>query len=113
MTMREPSNPRFGSAEHACATALIDLALAEDLRERGDLTSDATIPSEAQGAARFEARTEGVIAGLPVVALLAERFAPGAEWKAVVDDGDHVASCAVVGRISGAMRSLLGMERTA
>ena len=62
----------FGPAEAANATNLIDLALAEDLAQVGDITASSTIPSQARGAARFVARTEGVIAGLPVVALLAE-----------------------------------------
>jgi nicotinate-nucleotide pyrophosphorylase (carboxylating) len=111
--MPQPEHLRFGPAERACAAVLIDLALAEDLGERGDLTSAATIPEGAQGAARFAARSEGVVAGLPVVALLAERFALDAGWTPLASDGDHVAPAAVVGRVAGAMRSLLAMERTA
>ncbi len=104
---------RYGRAERARAEALIDLALVEDLGERGDLTSMLTIPSQAQGAARFAARSGGVIAGLPIVALLAARFDLAATWQVLVDDGDPVAPGAVLARVAGPMRSLLAMERTA
>ncbi len=103
----------FGPAETANATTLIDLALAEDLGQIGDITASATIPSQARGAARFVARTKGVIAGLPVVALLAERFDLGSRWRTLVHEGDLVARGTEVARVAGPMRSLLAMERTA
>jgi len=108
-----PNDPRFGPAERANAAALIDLALVEDLGAVGDLTSTATIPSQARGAARFAVRSEGTIAGLPVVALLAGRFPLGDGWQALVDDGDRVAAGTLIARIAGPMRSLLAMERIA
>jgi nicotinate-nucleotide pyrophosphorylase (carboxylating) len=111
--MPRPARQRFGPAERSNALALIDLALAEDLGPLGDLTSTATIPAHARGAARFAARAEGIIAGLPVVDLLTERFAPGAGWQTMVADGDHVAPGAIIARLAGAMRSLLALERTA
>jgi nicotinate-nucleotide pyrophosphorylase (carboxylating) len=111
--MSRPARPEFGPAERSNALALIDLALAEDLGPLGDLTSSATIPAHAQGAAHFTARTEGIIAGLLVVALLAERFGIGAGWQTLVEDGDPVAAGAVIARLVGAMRSLLALERTA
>ncbi len=107
-----PNEPRFGPAERANAEELIDLALDEDLGSIGDLTSDATIPSHAQGAARFAARSPGTIAGLPVVELLAGQFPLGA-WQALASDGDRVAVGTVIARIAGPMRSLLAIERTA
>jgi nicotinate-nucleotide pyrophosphorylase (carboxylating) len=108
-----PDNKRFGPAERSNAAALIEMALAEDLGEVGDLTASATIPSQAQGAARFVTRSEGVIAGLPVVAMLAERFELGANWRAFVEDGDRVGRGTVVARVAGPLRALLAMERTA
>jgi nicotinate-nucleotide pyrophosphorylase (carboxylating) len=111
--MSRPEPPRFGPAQRSNALALFDLALAEDLGQAGDLTSIATIPDDARGAAHFTARTDGVIAGLPVVALLAERFGLGAGWQALIADGDRIAPGAVIARLAGAMRLLLAMERTA
>jgi nicotinate-nucleotide pyrophosphorylase (carboxylating) len=107
------NDPQFGDAERANASTLIDLALAEDLGRVGDLTATLTIPSRARGAARFVARSAGVIAGLPVVALLAERFELVEGWRAFVDDGDSVAAGTAIARVDGPLRSLLAMERTA
>jgi nicotinate-nucleotide pyrophosphorylase (carboxylating) len=111
MTDGNPS--AFGPAETANAATLIDLALAEDLGQVGDLTATATIPSQARGAARVVARTEGVIAGLPVVAMLAERFELGPHWQPLARDSDRVTPGTEVARVAGPMRSLLAMERTA
>ena len=43
-------------------------ALAEDLGRAGDVTSIATIPEDLQARAEVVARSDGVIAGLPLVA---------------------------------------------
>jgi nicotinate-nucleotide pyrophosphorylase (carboxylating) len=103
----------FGPRERANAATLIDLALAEDLGQAGDLTANVTIPSQARGSALFVTRSEGTIAGLPVVALLAERFDLAASWQAFAGDGDRVAPGTVLARIAGPLRSLLALERTA
>jgi nicotinate-nucleotide pyrophosphorylase (carboxylating) len=105
--------PEFGAAERRNAEVLIDLALAEDLGQSGDLTAMVTIPSEARGAARFVTRAEGVVAGLPVVAILARRFELGVSWQPLVDDGDRVPPGTAIARVAGSMRSLLALERTA
>ena len=42
---------QFGDRERCNALALISLAMKEDLGEAGDITSSATIPSDAHGAA--------------------------------------------------------------
>ena len=108
------SPPAFGPAERANAEALIGLALAEDLGDRGDLTAEATIPAEARGAARFVAREAGVLCGLPVVAMLAERFGLAGGFSrrprrrrpaAAGRDGSP--------RVEGSQRAILAMERTA
>src|SRR5438105_275071 len=79
--------PRFGAAERGNAEVLISLALAEDLGPTGDLTAQATIPSDAFGAARFVTRAFGVLAGLPVVGRLAARsqVTPGTTIEIEVD----------------------------
>ncbi len=105
--------PEFGAAERRKAEELIDLALAEDLGQSGDLTATVTIPSQAGGVARFVTRTEGVVAGLPVVAILAGRFELGDFWQPLVGDGDRVPPGTVIARVAGSIRSLLALERTA
>ncbi|CAN5670473.1 carboxylating nicotinate-nucleotide diphosphorylase [soil metagenome] len=113
MTTPVAEPPRFEQAELENAKALIDMALAEDLGPAGDVTALATIPAEAQGAARFVSRASGVLAGLPVVALLADLFDLGAGWEPIRRDGDPIGRGDVIARIEGPMRDLLAMERTA
>ena len=105
--------PSFGAAEHANAETLIALALAEDLGQAGDLTARATIPESAAGSARFVTRGAGVVAGLPVVAILADRFGLAEGWHATRADGDRIGPGDEVARVAGPMRALLAMERTA
>ncbi len=94
-------------------TGDIELAFAGDLGGVGDLTADATIPRNACGAARFVARVEGVIAGLPVLDLTARRFGLASWFKPLARDGDRVEPGVAVAEVFGPMRALLAMERTA
>ena len=57
----------FGEPERAAAAQLVNLALAEDLGERGDITTKLTIPATSQGTVRLVAREHGVLSGLPIV----------------------------------------------
>jgi nicotinate-nucleotide pyrophosphorylase (carboxylating) len=59
------------------------------------------------------ARAPGVVAGLPVVALLAARCELAEGWRPTVRDGDRVERGTEVARVAGPMRALLAMERTA
>jgi nicotinate-nucleotide pyrophosphorylase (carboxylating) len=101
----------FGDAERRNLEALLPLALAEDLGEVGDITSTATVPSQARGAALLVARSPGVLAGVPVAERLAAEFEIRAHWRALRADGDRLEAGTVVARLAGPMRSLLSMER--
>jgi nicotinate-nucleotide pyrophosphorylase (carboxylating) len=112
--MLDPEDPPvFHDAERQNALALIAMARAEDLGGRGDITGLATIPAEARGSAVFVCRSRGVIAGLPVARLVADAFGLGDDWRMIVEDGSRVDRGTVVARVSGSMRDLLAMERTA
>jgi nicotinate-nucleotide pyrophosphorylase (carboxylating) len=104
---------RFGPAERRNADLLIDLALEEDLGQVGDITSTATIPSHAEASARFVARASGVLAGMPIVARLIDRFELGPRWRPRLEDGDRLGPGAVIAEIGGPARSILTLERTA
>lgn len=106
-------DPYFGAVERLNAESLIELAVAEDLGEVGDITALVTIPESARGSARFVSRGAGVVAGLPVVGMLAERFGVGQRWTPRIADGDRVERGDEVAMIGGPMRALLAMERTA
>ncbi len=129
--------PEFDAAARRNAETLIELALAEDLGTampgisvdmaagrlvlgladaqivEGDLTGSATIPANGRGGARFVARSFGMIAGLPVLEMVARRFGLGAFYRAEARDGDRVEPGTTVASVFGEMRGLLMMERTA
>ncbi len=102
----------FGELERRNLDALLPLALAEDLGQVGDITSTATIPSHARGAAHLVARSRGVLAGLPVAERLADEFELREHWRAFQADGDVLEAGTIVACLAGSMRSLLTMERT-
>jgi len=103
----------FGPSESAAARVLLDLALREDLDGLGDITSAATIPIQARGTGRLVARAPGILAGLPVIAMLTEGFELGPLWQPLRSDGDPVAAGEVFATVSGSVRSILALERTA
>lgn len=109
----DPSGPGFRDAERRNAEALITMALAEDLGDRGDATTETVIPARAEGSARVVAREPGVLAGLPVVGLLLDRFEMKEGWRPLKADGDRVEAGEVVAVIEGAFPSILTLERTA
>lgn len=137
MTPRTRSPHGFKDPEHRNARTLLELAFAEDLGTDmpaiqmdlpsgamalhmvdsgvppGDVTALSTIPANARGAARFVARSGGVIAGLPVVELCAWRFGLPAWFEPLVEDGQAVAPGTPIAYLAGPMRELLMMERTA
>ena len=106
------ARPVFGERELRNARTLISLALNEDLGEVGDITTTATIPSHARGAAVLVGRAPGVLAGLPVVERLIADFSLDKSWESFRADGDRVETGMHIARIAGPMRSLLVLERT-
>ena len=104
---------QFGPSEARCADALVAIALAEDLGQTGDITSAATIPSRASGSARFVARAPGVLAGMPVIVRLLEQFQLASGWKPYRSDGGKLERGTVIAELSGSLRSILALERTA
>ena len=94
--------------------ALIRAALAEDLGQGVDVTSEATVPAEQRATMDLTARAAGVVAGLPVAGRVFELESDGDSIVALAhDDGDRVQRGDVVLTITGRTRSLLVCERTA
>ena len=88
-------------------------AVAEDL-PGDDVTSSATIPATAHGVADFATREPGVVAGLPVAAMVFHYVMGDA--VTITDrlpDGTRVLPGDVVMRVAGPTRGLLTAERTA
>lgn len=92
---------------------VVERALAEDLGDRGDLTSEAVIPRGAVSHGNIVARAEGVVAGLEVAGYVFARVDPSVEFAATAADGDRVGVGDVVAMVVGPSRSILTAERTA
>jgi nicotinate-nucleotide pyrophosphorylase (carboxylating) len=88
-------------------------ALTEDLGRAGDITSIATIPIGTGSRSVVMARKPGTIAGLPLVAACFRRLSPDIAIEPLARDGDAVAAKAVLMRINGDARAVLGAERVA
>ena len=106
-TAYPPSLPR-----HLVARA-VELALAEDLGQAGDLTSQATIAPEAQAVARINTRQDGIICGLDCARMAFETIAPGLKLEILVDEGDAIVAGDAIVEVRGNARSILAAERTA
>jgi len=91
---------------------LIDLALAEDLGT-GDITSRTTISAETSARGILRAKADGIVAGLPVAALVMARVDARLVFHALAPDGTPVTPGTRLAEITGPARSLLSAERTA
>jgi nicotinate-nucleotide pyrophosphorylase (carboxylating) len=98
---------------HPDIDGLLNAALAEDLGDAGDVTSDATVPEHALATANVVARAPGIVAGLGIALRVFELVDDSVETGALVADGDMVEAGAVLARVSGPARSLLAAERVA
>jgi nicotinate-nucleotide pyrophosphorylase (carboxylating) len=103
----------FGRREIEACCDLLTLALREDLGEAGDVTSLALVPATAMGTARFVARADGIVAGLPAAALTCRTVDPHLVWVSRKTDGDRVGRGDVLAEIRGSLRSILAAERIA
>lgn len=92
---------------------LVVLAIAEDLGDVGDVTTDSTVPEEAVAAAEVRTRRAGAIAGLEVASYVFELFDSDIQFDTRVQDGDRVAADTVLATVSGKARSILTSERVA
>jgi len=103
--------PEIGLDPEAVAAA-VDSALAEDVGD-GDLTTRATVPSDARLDARMMARQDLVVAGMPVMREIFRRLAPEAVFSISTDDGEAVTAGSEMARIAGRAEALLTAERSA
>ncbi|MBB1031148.1 carboxylating nicotinate-nucleotide diphosphorylase [Dietzia sp. SLG310A2-38A2] len=88
-------------------------ALEEDLRYGPDATSLATVPADARATARLATRSDGVVAGLPLIDMvLAEVIGHDYSVTLLARDGDRVSAGDVVAEISAPTLGLLTAERT-
>ncbi len=91
---------------------LIELAFAEDIGI-GDITTEATVPTSQQAVGTFIAKSDGVIAGLPVAERTFKKLESTLIFRSFVNDGDTITANTPIGEIQGNAKSILTGERTA
>ena len=87
-------------------------ALAEDVGE-GDVTTEATVDTDASGSADLVVREAGVVCGLDVAEAVFRAVEPELRFERLVDEGVVVAAGTAVARVAGPERGILTGERTA
>ncbi len=85
-------------------------ALAEDLGDRGDITSAVTIPAGLTTTAQVVSRVDGILAGRAAAQEVLRQTDLTGHWHHA--DGDRLAPGTVVADISGPARAVLTAERT-
>lgn len=101
------------STWQTAAQHLVELALAEDLSDRGDVTSALSIPADATITGRIRAKEAGVIAGLEIVRMVYAQIDPAVTVDLLLTDGTSVEVGTVICEVRGAGRSVLSGERVA
>lgn len=91
---------------------LIRIALSEDIGS-GDITTEATIPVDADAKARMVAKDNGIVAGVEVAGEVFHQINPSLDIKVYKEDGDSIKSGDVVMEVKGHARSLFTAERVA
>jgi nicotinate-nucleotide pyrophosphorylase (carboxylating) len=91
----------------------VEATLAEDLGEKGDITSAAVIPQGARFSGAMDSRDAIVVAGLPVAEAFFRALDPAVRIERLVEDGSAVEPGADLLRIEGEARALLTAERSA
>lgn len=92
---------------------IVERALAEDLSDRGDITSASILSVESRSHGDVVARAAGVVAGVPVARHVFTRVDDRIAFDARLDDGARVEAGTVIASLSGPSRGILTAERTA
>jgi nicotinate-nucleotide pyrophosphorylase (carboxylating) len=93
--------------------SFVAATLAEDLGERGDITSEAVIPAEARFTGIMASREPIVAAGLPLAEAFFRSLDPHVAIERLVREGERVEAGAELMRVAGRARALLTAERSA
>lgn len=91
---------------------LIDLAFEEDIGI-GDITTEATVPPTQQGIGTLLAKSDGIVAGLPVAERVFAKLDETLEFRTRVSDGNTVKAGTSIAEVVGSAKTILIGERTA
>jgi nicotinate-nucleotide pyrophosphorylase (carboxylating) len=92
---------------------LVEMALREDLGERGDVSSRATISADSRISGRITAKAQGVVAGLALVNMVYKQVDPAVSVHEHCHDGQRVTSGDLICEVVGSGQSVLTGERVA
>ncbi|PKL96730.1 MAG: nicotinate-nucleotide diphosphorylase (carboxylating) [Gammaproteobacteria bacterium HGW-Gammaproteobacteria-8] len=92
---------------------IVERALTEDLGERGDITTAATIPADITGRFQIVARRPGVLAGRAPAELTFNRLDATIKQHWRLGDGDRLEPGTVVAELQGPAGAILSAERSA
>ena len=93
--------------------AFIAATLAEDLGDKGDITSAAVIPAEARFTGVMDSREPIVVAGLPVAEAFFRALDPDVTIERLAREGEAAEAGSDLLHLSGKARALLTGERSA
>lgn len=91
---------------------LIDLALAEDLGEEGDITSDSVVSGTSYCLASITSKSAGILAGLLITEKVYGKIDGSVKIKFLKKDGDKIKPGEEIAVVSGSTWSVLAGERT-
>lgn len=91
---------------------LVRMAIEEDLGPIGDVTTQATVPLELDGAASIVARESGTAAGFALIDAILDCFDSDVTAECFIEDGQSFESGSVLATLRGSTRNLLVAERT-
>ena len=91
---------------------LIDLAFEEDIGI-GDITTEATVSPTQEGVGTLLAKSDGIVAGLPVAERVFAKLDATVLFRALVNDGDAVKVGTPIAEVQGSAKTILMGERTA
>ncbi len=108
--------------QHPEVLAILQMSLAEDLSEQGelspvpaggDVTSQATISPGARLSGYIRAKANGIVAGLPIARGVFQLVDQALVFRESTRDGSLVEKGQVLAQVEGEIRSMLAGERTA
>lgn len=108
---KEFQQNQWGSPLEIELQRLLEIGISEDIDTVGDLTSQALIPEEVQGAASIRAREEGIVAGIPAIPTVLKAVDSSIRWDPNISDGTRLRCGDTIGTLRGPARSLLTAER--
>ena len=91
----------------------IDEALLEDLGRAGDITTNATIPSNAKAECVLASREDGIVSGMELARAAFAAIDPDLKFKALVEDCEPIKAGEKLAAIKGNARAILSAERVA